>query len=168
MSKVTFEQFTDDEYMRKLYGNSNNYNNNANSASFSEQWTQMKTMFYEGCPEYDTCAEYQNIPGFDKSYSQYFECTQVQRNNGNIAYLGPHCADDGFTVTLGVFSDEYCADYIGYGVDVNNYVDFSYAADPNDPLRSYYNSANGPVLDQLQWSNEHNVCIDCDLGVSLV
>lgn len=165
VSKVTFEQFSDDEYMRKLYNNQNNYANGGDD--INEQWEQMKIMFYEGCPEYDTCAEYQNVPDFDETYSQYFTCTQVQRNNGNVAYLAPHCGEDGFTVTLGVFSDAYCADYIGYGVDVNNYVDFSYAADPNDPLRSYYNSANGPVLDQLQWSNEHNVCIDCDLGALL-
>lgn len=99
----------------------------------------------------------------DDSYSEYFECTQVERNNGMIAYVGPHCAEDGMTITLGVFGDEYCNEYIGNGVNIANFIGEEVDYE-EDMLRGYYNSAHGATLDQLKYINEDNVCIPCRSG----
>ncbi|KAL7543857.1 hypothetical protein ACHAXR_013227 [Thalassiosira sp. AJA248-18] len=121
--------------------------------------------YYGACPEYDTCVEYQNVcgGGVEDEYSEYFECVEVQRNNGNVAYIGPHCAEDGFTITLGVFGDEYCNEYIGNGVSIANFIGEDMDIE-EDALKGYYNSAHGATLDQLQFLNEENVCIPCRKG----
>jgi hypothetical protein len=91
---------------------------------------------YNTCPEYDTCRLYQNVcnGGVDDSLTQYFTCTEVQRNNNNgnnnnVAYIGPHCASDGVSVTLGVYADENCNEYIGKGVNIANFLGYELDAD---------------------------------------
>ena len=127
---------------------------------------QANGKYYNACPEYDTCNAYKNTCGndIDDHLTQYFECTEVQKNNGVVAYVGPHCAKDGFTVTLGVFSDEDCNVYIGNSVDIGNFIGEELDVE-EDALKSWYNSANGP-LDMLEFSNEDDVCIPCRNGVS--
>jgi len=121
--------------------------------------------YYNVCPEYDTCSEYQNMcgNGMDDSYTEYFECTAVSGNNDRVAYVGPHCAEDGFTITLGIFSDEYCSEWIGNGVNIANFIgeEIDYE---EDVLKGFYNSAHGAALDQLKYINEDNVCIPCRKG----
>lgn len=116
-----------------------------------------KLGYYGACPEFDTCQYYLKIDYVDE-YSQWFECTEVERNN-QVAYVGPHCAEDGFEITLGVYSDEDCNEYIGNGVDVQNWIGEEME---EDALRTYYNSAYGPTLEQLQYVNEDQVCIPCN------
>ena len=122
--------------------------------------------YYKQCPEYDTCTEYQQTckNGIQDEYSDYFECTEVEKANGQVAYIGPHCAEDGIEITLGVYSDEYCNEYIGNGVDIANFLGEELE---EDALKSYYNSAYGPTLEQLKYVNEDNVCIPCRKAVSL-
>lgn len=121
--------------------------------------------YYGQCPEYDTCVEYQNMcGGGGGEYDDYMECTEVEGNNGRVAYVGPHCSEDGLTVTLGVYSDEYCNDYIGNGVNIANFIGEELDIE-EDALKQYYNSAHG-TLDQLKFINEDNVCIPCRKGVS--
>eukprot|EP00581_Thalassiosira_minuscula_P034576 CAMPEP_0184447172 /NCGR_PEP_ID=MMETSP0740-20130409/3482_1 /TAXON_ID=385413 /ORGANISM="Thalassiosira miniscula, Strain CCMP1093" /LENGTH=695 /DNA_ID=CAMNT_0026816735 /DNA_START=63 /DNA_END=2150 /DNA_ORIENTATION=+ len=138
--KLSLEEFKDSEEHRKL---GNNY--------------------YNVCPEYDTCQQYQKVcqGGVNDGYSEYFECTEAEQgNNGQIAYIGPHCAEDGYTITLGLYSDEYCNEYIGNGADISNFLGEDW--DPEeDALHSYYNSAYGTTLDQLNYINEDNLCIPC-------
>ena len=119
--------------------------------------------YYGACPEYDTCAEYQKIKFVDK-WSGYFECSEVEKANGQIAYVGPHCAEDGFTITLGVYSDENCYDYIGNGIDISAFgINVG-----DDALKSYYNSAMGATFEQLKYVEEDTVCIPCNSEVSFV
>jgi hypothetical protein len=50
---------------------------------------------------------------------QFFECVEVQNNNnGNAYYLGPHCDSDGFTISIGLYSDETCSTYIGHETSI--------------------------------------------------
>ena len=90
---------------------------------------------YKTCPEYDTCRYYQNVceTDVDESLSQYFECTEVQRSNGNVAYIGPHCSANGITITLGVFADEDCNEYIGNGVKIENFLGYQLEGDELAP-----------------------------------
>lgn len=92
---------------------------------------------YNTCPEYDTCSLYQNVCNgeLDDSLTQYFTCTEVQRNNNNnnVAYIGPHCASDGITITLGVYADENCYEYIGKGVNIANFLGYELEGDELGP-----------------------------------
>ena len=119
--------------------------------------------YYGACPEYDTCSEYRTIKFVD-DMSGYFECTEVEKANGQVAYVGPHCAEDGFTITLGVYSDENCYDYIGNGIDISSFgIDVE-----DDALKSYYNSAMGATFEQLKYVEEDTVCIPCNSEVSFL
>lgn len=119
-------------------------------------------VFYEVCPEYNTCSSYKSLceEEVEESFTQYFECTQAVSSSGQVGYVGPHCAEDGFTVTLGVYSDEFCNQYIGNGVDISNFIGMEIDAE-DDELKPWYNSANG-ALEVLKYSNEENVCIPCN------
>ncbi|KAL7534851.1 hypothetical protein ACHAXR_006124 [Thalassiosira sp. AJA248-18] len=150
--KLSFEEFQGSEEhqkaARELGGNMNGGEADAN--------------YYKVCPEYDTCMEYQDMcgGGIDDGLSEYFECTEVERNNGQVAYIAPHCADNGFTVTLGVYADENCNEYIGNSVNIANFLGYELNADGEDELKPWYNSANG-AMDILEFSDEDDVCIPC-------
>ncbi|KAL7522899.1 hypothetical protein ACHAWX_007713 [Stephanocyclus meneghinianus] len=65
-----------------------------------------------GCAEYNQCRYYANAckNGLDSDVTSYFQCTSS--SSGDV-YLGPHCADDGVTITLGAYTDKYCNEYAG-------------------------------------------------------
>lgn len=134
---------------------------------------------YNSCPEYDTCKYYKKLcqNGLDDTLTQYFECTEVQRNNGMIAYIGPHCASDGKTVTLGVYSDEDCNEFIGQSTNINNFLGFqleegaldgyvtgSLARDviPDDYYSQYWS-------DELQayYNPQEQLCIPCAASLQI-
>jgi len=134
---------------------------------------------YNTCPEYDTCKYYKKLcqNGLDDTLTQYFQCTEVQRNNGMIAYIGPHCAQDGKTVTLGLYSDEDCDEFIGKTSNINNFLGFqleegaldgyvtgSLARDviPDDYFSQYWS-------DELQayYNPQEQLCIPCAASLQI-
>ena len=152
--KLTYEEFKSSDKHQKA---ARELGGNINGGLANQQ-------YYDVCPEYDTCAEYQIFGGMDESYTEYFECTEIERNNGQVAYISPHCAENGFTVTLGLYADEYCNEYIGNGADISNYLGETWDVE-EDALKMWYNSANG-AMDILEFSNEEEVCIPCRKSVS--
>jgi hypothetical protein len=121
----------DDNYNQNYY----NGNQNQNQGEGCE--------YYAVCANYQSaCQEYSNL-GFD--LEDYFECAEF--NIGNSAgYLGPHCASDGKTISMGIFNDEYCNDYSADISEVSSYM----AVNDND-LEAYYSDN----------------CISCLASVSL-
>lgn len=134
---------------------------------------------YNTCPEYDTCKYFKKLcqNGLDDTLTQYFECTEVQRNNGMIAYIGPHCAADGKTVTLGLYSDADCNEFIGKSSNINNFLGFqleegaldgyvtgSLARDviPDDYFSQYWS-------DELQayYNPQEQLCIPCAASLQI-
>jgi len=111
----------DDDNNNQYYYNGNQ---NANQGESCE--------YYAVCAGYQTaCQEYSNL-GFD--LEDYFECAEF--NIGNSAgYLGPHCASDGKTISMGIFNDEYCNDYKADLSEVSSYM----AVNDND-LQAYYSN----------------------------
>ena len=132
-----------------------------------------------GCPGIDSCWTYKNICGNDieTEFEEYFECTEVERNNGMIAYIGPHCGQDGKTVTLGLYSDENCNEYIGNSFNINNflgytleagaldgYVTGSLARDiiPDDYFEQYWSEDL-----QAYYNPQEQMCIPCAASLQI-
>lgn len=150
--KLNFEEFKNSDEHRNL-------GNDDDDDDYDHE------LYYDVCPEYDTCTEYQTVcqGGVVDDYSDYFECTEVESNNGQVAYIGPHCSEDGFTISVAVYSDEYCNEYIGDRVEIANFIGME-IDDEEDLFHDYYNSAYGTTLNQLRYMNEDNVCIPCRKG----
>ena len=179
--------------------NAQNYYNNrdlkegeTNSLAITEDWKadmeerQLGDMSqflinkgYKICPEYETCKYYQNLckAGIEDTLEEYFECTEVERNNGQAAYIGPHCGEDGRTVTLGIYSDENCNEYIGKGVNIANFLGFELDQDalegyvtgslardiiPEDYMEQYWNE------ELMEYYNpQEQLCIPCSTNKQL-
>jgi len=80
------------------------------------------------CAYADVCAAYteacdeemftdNNYMTYAQNYAQYFECSEFDVG-GSVSYLGPHCRSDGFTIGIGIYEDQYCSNYIGDMVDM--------------------------------------------------
>ena len=148
---LTYEEWKVSEHAEDPRNLAQHYNDDAQFANINYV-----------CEEYDTCREYNQIAEVDE-FSDYFECAEVERNNGQMAYVGPVCGSDGYDITLGVFTDENCDVYIGTGVDVSNFVGQEVT---DGTLKAYYDSAFGATLEQLEYVNDDQVCIPCKTAVS--
>jgi hypothetical protein len=84
---------------------------------------------YAACSS--VCQDYANVCEVEEEIdiSGYFECIQVDvgDDDGNSYYLGPHCSDDGFSIVIGLYSDEECNTYVGTEISVYDAtgIDFS-------------------------------------------
>ena len=54
-----------------------------------------------------------------------------------VVYLGPHCNEDGHSITLGAFDNDECSNYLG---DIANMQEFTGIAFQKDSLSFYYPS----------------------------
>jgi hypothetical protein len=92
------------------------YSGNATHAAFT-------------CEYYDACHNYKSACSrYGKSttqYEDYFTCSQFKVGN-NIGYLGPHCTSDGKTISIGIFDDENCVNYIGDIVDLQQFTGMTF------------------------------------------
>jgi len=50
----------------------------------------------------------------DFEYQQLFQCEKFNNgdDDGSAVYVGPHCASDSVTISIGLFSDEFCTELI--------------------------------------------------------
>uniref|UniRef100_A0A7S1Z400 Uncharacterized protein n=1 Tax=Trieres chinensis TaxID=1514140 RepID=A0A7S1Z400_TRICV len=82
--------------------------------------------------DYDQWAEAQGLDDDQKEeqddtdYTQFFECQEFEYGN-SAYYIAPKCSEDGSYIEFGIFSDEYCANYVGNKVDISKVtgIDFS-------------------------------------------
>jgi hypothetical protein len=118
------------EYMANM--NQNMYNSfywdETVYGEWDEDWNEAWLAFNWQVLPYCTTSELETCYSADEvceSYDEDFEedadamggftaCTQIDDGY----YVGPHCNADGYTITLGVYSDEYCDTYIGDQVNI--------------------------------------------------
>jgi hypothetical protein len=97
-----------------MYGEYKNWAKNQGRELFEQHEEGWRNLEFErqlgGCGDYNECRYYYNTcnSGLDDDVTDYFQCTA----SGNY-YVGPHCADDGVSITLGAYSDDECNDYAG-------------------------------------------------------
>ncbi|KAL7462349.1 hypothetical protein ACHAXS_002730 [Conticribra weissflogii] len=116
------------------------------------------------CPEYNACKIYEDVCGgdIDSDYAEYFECTEVENKYGQVAYIGPHCAEDGVTITLGLYSDQNCYEYIGKGTSMRNFLGEDLA---EDALSDYVTGSLESVVEY--WNPMEQLCIPCNAADQL-
>jgi hypothetical protein len=136
------------------YGNKNNYNQNnddghayyqnnnayGNGNAGDDAWYNANNAYgddganaqqnddnyscnnYAICENYKTaCQDYTNL-AFDMI--DYFQCSAFNIGGG-VGYMGPHCAADGKTISMGVFSDENCYEFSADLKDMSSYMQVS-------------------------------------------
>ena len=105
---------------------------------WSEAWLAFNWQVLPYCTtsELETCANAENVcADYDDDFQEeadamggFSACTQID----DYYYIGPHCNSDGYTITLGVYSDQYCDNYVGdevslfdvLGYDIDEDFDF--------------------------------------------
>ena len=153
-------------YQYKNQGNNgNNGNNDDQGMEYLEcmdgsicdscQYFQEQEFLF--CDDY-TCGDYytycsdlygESQQGFDAS--DYLECTEYENKYGITYYIGPHCGSDHYTISLGVFSDENCLDYIGDDISLASVLGFQYN---DDWLPKECISCDGAVSQRVFHRNE--------------
>lgn len=63
----------------------------------------------------------------------FLECTAWENGNGQVYYIAPHCGSDHYTISLGVFSDENCVEYVGADISLSTVLGFQF--DDKDVLK---------------------------------
>lgn len=79
------------------------------------------------CHDYYTYCDskyYANDDGVD--LVDFLECSAVETDSGAVFYVAPHCGSDHYTISLGIFSDEYCLDYVGESMSLTDLAGFQY------------------------------------------
>jgi hypothetical protein len=76
--------------------------------------------YASACSNYkDACKSYNGDDG--SGFADYFQCAKFNIGN-QVVYLGPHCASDGKSITIGIYNDESCSQYKGAISDMEAYV----------------------------------------------
>eukprot|EP00980_Cylindrotheca_fusiformis_P028548 scaffold22610_cov115-Cylindrotheca_fusiformis.AAC.1 len=90
----------------------------------------------------------------NKKYKRY---AYYEEGEGIVFYIGPHCAGDHYHLTLGVFSDEYCENYIGDQVSVSQVLGFQFDSSNIFQLPEECLSCDGmaDVMEYNEYNYEH-------------
>jgi hypothetical protein len=122
--------------------------------------------------EMDACRVYSKAcnSGFQDGYADMLECSQVTKNNGMVAYTQATCAEDGQTITIGLYSDEECSEDITSQVNIANWI----GEDVDDEEMAHYYknvaSAVGTLIESYGGKTNVNptaLCMPCAAKVSL-
>mmetsp|Transcript_24346 Transcript_24346/g.48560 ORF Transcript_24346/g.48560 Transcript_24346/m.48560 type:complete len:568 (+) Transcript_24346:178-1881(+) len=102
--------------------------------------------------------------GFQDDYADYLECNQVEKNNGMVAYAQATCAEDGQTITIGLYSDEECSEDISSQVNIANWI--GEEVDDEEMAHYYKNvaSAVGTLIETYGGEtnvNPNSLCMPC-------
>lgn len=104
---------------------------------------------YGYCRYSTSCYNYQSVcRDYDENhmdFANYFSCTEFVYGN-EVVYLGPHCNGDGFTMTLGIYNDDECSEYLG---DITNEEQFTGISFNEDSLSFYYPKTCIACADQV-------------------
>jgi hypothetical protein len=78
------------------------------------------------CNDYYTyCSDlYGEQDDFD--INDFLECQEYENEYGQAFYIAPHCGSDHHTVSLGIFSDENCVNYVGETVSLASVLGYQY------------------------------------------
>eukprot|EP00536_Pseudo-nitzschia_multiseries_P017153 jgi/Psemu1/314066/fgenesh1_kg.1402_\ len=99
-----------------MYSNGNNNNNNNNNYQYGNNNNNNNNNQYN----------YKEAQESKSELYQFLECTAYTNEYGQQYYVGPHCGSDHYTISLGVFSDENCVNYMGKTVSLSKVLGYGY------------------------------------------
>ena len=123
--------------------------------------------------EWYSCSVYGKVcnVGFEDNYADLLECAEVQKNNGMVAYTQATCAEDGETITLGLFSDKYCSEDITSTVNMANWLGEEV---DEDKMSHYYKRIDSGLAELIETYggttsvDPESVCLPCGVQVRLL
>mmetsp|Transcript_21922 Transcript_21922/g.36233 ORF Transcript_21922/g.36233 Transcript_21922/m.36233 type:complete len:492 (-) Transcript_21922:72-1547(-) len=131
----------DDDTIYQAYNDTGDdaYDSNVTDSNSTYAWSAETDCAYFGaCQNYGkACKEYTAVAddGDDNNQEQILACQEVNMGN-SVGYLGPHCADDGKSLTIGYFSDQYCTELVGSETEFSYYTGMSI----DDNWMSFYSN----------------------------
>lgn len=127
----------DDDTIYQAYNDTGDdaYDVNVTSSNSTYAWSaEADCEYFSACQNYGkACKQYNPDDGDDDNQQQMLGCQQVNMGN-SVGYLGPHCADDGRSLTIGFFRDEYCTELLGSETEFAYYTGMSL----DDSWMSFY------------------------------
>jgi hypothetical protein len=124
-------------------------------------------------PEWYSCSVYSKPcnAGFSDDYADYLQCAQVEKNNGLVAYTQATCAEDGQTITIGLYSDDACTNDISSSSNIANWIGETV---DEDTMAHYYKRINSGLAELIESYggktsvDPESVCLPCAVEVSLL
>jgi len=106
------------QYKQMYNDGNNNNNNNNNNGNYNNN--------NNGNYNYQSQYDYQEAQENKNDLYQFLECSEYVNEYGQQFFVGPHCGSDHYTISLGVFSDENCVDYVGETVSLSKVLGYGY------------------------------------------
>lgn len=103
---AAFYAYVDDDYYKDDDSAGGNANGDHSYCRYSSS-----------CYNYQSVCSNYNPNAMD--FANYFSCRQAMVGNQYV-FIGPHCNGDGFSMTLGVFNDYECSEYLGTIADAQD------------------------------------------------
>jgi len=77
--------------------------------------------YYSACSNYQrACKKFDSTNSDDDNKQFFLSCNAFNVGN-DVQYIGPHCSDDGYTITTGIFKDEDCTEFVGNQINLAYY-----------------------------------------------
>ena len=123
--------------------------------------------------EWYSCSVYAKAcdGGFADDYADFLNCNQVEKNNGMVAYTQATCAEDGETITLGLFSDDECSEDITSTTNIANWIGGEV---DDEQMAHYYKKINSGLAELIETYggttsvDPESVCLPCAVAVRVV
>ncbi len=127
---------------------------------------------YDYDAEWYSCSVYAKAceAGFQDDYADFLECAEVQKNNGMVAYTQATCAEDGESITLGLYSDDECSEDITSQVNMANWIGEEVE---EETMAHYYKKINSGLAELIETYggttsvDPDSVCVPCAVEVRL-
>lgn len=106
---------------------------------------------------------------WEDDLSDYFDCAEVQKDNGMVAYTAATCAADGETITLGLYADKYCSQDISQYTSIYNWIGQNV---DDEEMAHYYKKSHSALAELLESygapssADSDSVCVPCKAEVS--
>lgn len=106
----------DDDAVYQAYNESDTAYNETQDYSWN---ARDDCQYFSACANYEkACKNY--VSQDDDSQRVFLQCSSFYVGD-DLRYLGPHCSDDGYTISMGVFKDADCSELIGDQIDMAYY-----------------------------------------------
>jgi len=113
-------------------GGNNNYNYNYNNAYAygNVNGNVNGNNYYGGGGGGNNAYKYYNYDYMEQQNQNqlydFLQCTGYDNEYGQRYFVGPHCGSDHYTISLGVFADENCVEYLGETVSLSKVLGYGY------------------------------------------